>query len=160
MGAEFLFMDDNARPHRANIVEECLQSEDITRTDWPAYSPVLNPIEHVVSSNTLESADVTLAHVEWYPTFNLNVLAWIYEAYPNTKFRFYLYPLQRSDRSSVHARQTLSIKEKHTCVIFRSLSATYALLCLFTMSVLIENPAACEIKCVIRFRNAKKVKPV
>ncbi|GFW49120.1 hypothetical protein TNCV_467481 [Trichonephila clavipes] len=39
MGAEFLLMDDNARPHRANIVDECLQSEDITRMDWPAYSP-------------------------------------------------------------------------------------------------------------------------
>ncbi|GFY34178.1 transposable element Tcb2 transposase [Trichonephila clavipes] len=37
MCAEFLFMDDNARPHRANIVDECLQSEDITRMDWPAY---------------------------------------------------------------------------------------------------------------------------
>ncbi|GFX90439.1 DDE_3 domain-containing protein [Trichonephila clavipes] len=47
MGAEFLFMDDNARPHCANIVDECLQSEDITRMDWPAYSPDLNPIEHV-----------------------------------------------------------------------------------------------------------------
>ncbi|GFV35689.1 histone-lysine N-methyltransferase SETMAR [Trichonephila clavipes] len=45
-------------------------------------------------------------------------------------------------------------------VIFRSLLATYALLCLFTMSVLIENPAACEIRCVIRFLNAKKVKPI
>ncbi|GFW19211.1 transposable element Tcb1 transposase [Trichonephila clavipes] len=31
MGAEFLFMDDNARPDRANIADECLQSEDITR---------------------------------------------------------------------------------------------------------------------------------
>ncbi|GFW47632.1 transposable element Tcb1 transposase [Trichonephila clavipes] len=40
-------MDDNARPLRANIVDECLQSEDITRMDWPAYSPDLNPIEHV-----------------------------------------------------------------------------------------------------------------
>ncbi|GFX37675.1 transposable element Tcb1 transposase [Trichonephila clavipes] len=47
MGAEFLFMDDNAHPQRANIVDECLQSEDITRMDWPAYSPDLNPIEHV-----------------------------------------------------------------------------------------------------------------
>ncbi|GFX59632.1 dendritic arbor reduction protein 1 [Trichonephila clavipes] len=47
MGAEFLFMDDNARPHRANIVDECLQSEDITRMDWSAYSPDLNPIENV-----------------------------------------------------------------------------------------------------------------
>ncbi|GFW63510.1 transposable element Tcb1 transposase [Trichonephila clavipes] len=47
MGAEFLFMDDKARPHFAKIVDECLQSEDITRTNWPAYSPDLNPIEHV-----------------------------------------------------------------------------------------------------------------
>ncbi|GFV28410.1 transposable element Tcb1 transposase [Trichonephila clavipes] len=46
-GAEFLFMDDNARPLRANIVDECLQSQDITRKDWPEYSPDLNPIEHV-----------------------------------------------------------------------------------------------------------------
>ncbi|GFV76109.1 transposable element Tcb1 transposase [Trichonephila clavipes] len=38
MGAEILFMDDNARPHRANIVHECLQSEVITRIDWLAYS--------------------------------------------------------------------------------------------------------------------------
>ncbi|GFW33435.1 transposable element Tc3 transposase [Trichonephila clavipes] len=36
MGAEFLFMDDNARSHRANIVDECLQSEDFTRMDWLA----------------------------------------------------------------------------------------------------------------------------
>ncbi|GFW35491.1 transposable element Tcb1 transposase [Trichonephila clavipes] len=47
MGAEFLFMDDNARLHRANIVDECLQSEDTTRMDWPTYSPDLSPIEHV-----------------------------------------------------------------------------------------------------------------
>ncbi|GFU10052.1 transposable element Tcb1 transposase [Trichonephila clavipes] len=47
MGAEFLFMDDNARPHRANIVDECLESEDITIMDWLAYSPGSNPIEHV-----------------------------------------------------------------------------------------------------------------
>ncbi|GFW47960.1 transposable element Tcb2 transposase [Trichonephila clavipes] len=47
MDAEFLIMDDNARPYHANIVDEFLQSEDITRMDWPAYSPDLNPIEHV-----------------------------------------------------------------------------------------------------------------
>ncbi|KFM59399.1 Transposable element Tcb1 transposase, partial [Stegodyphus mimosarum] len=47
MGAQFVFMDDNVRPHRANIVSECLQSEDITRMDWPAFSPDLNPEEHL-----------------------------------------------------------------------------------------------------------------
>ncbi|GFV52163.1 DDE_3 domain-containing protein [Trichonephila clavipes] len=36
MCVEFLFMDDNTRLLRANIVDECLQSEDITRMDWPA----------------------------------------------------------------------------------------------------------------------------
>ncbi|GFX04282.1 transposable element Tcb1 transposase [Trichonephila clavipes] len=47
MGTEFLFMDDNARSHRANIVDECLQSEDITRMDWPEYSPDLYSVVHV-----------------------------------------------------------------------------------------------------------------
>ncbi|GFW77986.1 transposable element Tc3 transposase [Trichonephila clavipes] len=36
MGAEFLFIGDNTRPHRTNIVDECLQFEDITRMNWPA----------------------------------------------------------------------------------------------------------------------------
>ncbi|GFT29785.1 transposable element Tcb2 transposase [Trichonephila clavipes] len=40
-------MDDNARPHWTLAVEELLEREDITRIDWPAYSPDLNPIEHV-----------------------------------------------------------------------------------------------------------------
>ncbi|GFV25643.1 transposable element Tcb2 transposase [Trichonephila clavipes] len=40
-------MDDNAWPHRTLAVEELLESEDITQLDWPAYSPDLNPIEHV-----------------------------------------------------------------------------------------------------------------
>ncbi|GFY06053.1 hypothetical protein TNCV_3863571 [Trichonephila clavipes] len=45
-------MDDNARSHRTLPVEELLESEDITRMDWSAYSPDLNPIEHVVSLQT------------------------------------------------------------------------------------------------------------
>ncbi|GFT98638.1 transposable element Tcb2 transposase [Trichonephila clavipes] len=47
MGAEFLFMHDNARPHRGNIVDECFQSENIPRMDRAAYSPDLNPIDYV-----------------------------------------------------------------------------------------------------------------
>ncbi|GFV35310.1 transposable element Tcb2 transposase [Trichonephila clavipes] len=44
IGLGFIFMDDNARPHRTLAVEEQLESEDITRMDWPAYCPDLNPI--------------------------------------------------------------------------------------------------------------------
>ncbi|GFX59978.1 transposable element Tcb2 transposase [Trichonephila clavipes] len=44
---DFIFMDGNARPHRTLAVEELLESENITRMDWPEYSPDLNLIEHV-----------------------------------------------------------------------------------------------------------------
>lgn len=47
VGPEFIFMDDNARPHRAHLVDDFLESEDIRRMEWPARSPDLNPIEHV-----------------------------------------------------------------------------------------------------------------
>ncbi|GFX03373.1 transposable element Tcb1 transposase [Trichonephila clavipes] len=43
----FVFMVGNARPHRANIVSDCLQPEDITRMEWSGFSPDFNPIEHV-----------------------------------------------------------------------------------------------------------------
>ncbi|KFM64736.1 Transposable element Tcb2 transposase, partial [Stegodyphus mimosarum] len=40
-------MDNNARPHRADIVDVYLESERIAPMAWPAYSPDLNPIENV-----------------------------------------------------------------------------------------------------------------
>ncbi|GFV39578.1 transposable element Tcb2 transposase [Trichonephila clavipes] len=43
----FVFQDDNTRPHRAPLVENMLAAETIQRMEWPAYSPDLNPIEHV-----------------------------------------------------------------------------------------------------------------
>ncbi|GFX10411.1 transposable element Tcb2 transposase [Trichonephila clavipes] len=36
IGPDFIFMDDNARPHRTLAVEELLESEDTTLMDWPA----------------------------------------------------------------------------------------------------------------------------
>ena len=47
IGDAFLLQDDNARPHRARIVDVYLQRETIMRMEWPARSPDFNPIEHV-----------------------------------------------------------------------------------------------------------------
>ena len=42
-----MFMDDNARPHRARIVQHFLQQEAVQTIPWHAMSPDMNPIEHV-----------------------------------------------------------------------------------------------------------------
>ncbi|GFX26380.1 retrovirus-related Pol polyprotein from transposon TNT 1-94 [Trichonephila clavipes] len=47
IGPDFIFMDDNAWPHRTLVVQELLESEDINRMDWPACLSDLNPIEHL-----------------------------------------------------------------------------------------------------------------
>ncbi|CAH1374356.1 unnamed protein product, partial [Tenebrio molitor] len=47
IGENFLFMDDNARPHMARIVVRNLEQVGIRLLPWPVNSPDLNPIEHV-----------------------------------------------------------------------------------------------------------------
>ncbi len=44
-GAGYLFMDDNAPCHRARVVQNELNNNNIARLDWPARPPDLNPIE-------------------------------------------------------------------------------------------------------------------
>ncbi|GBM00909.1 hypothetical protein AVEN_151371-1 [Araneus ventricosus] len=76
MGTDAIFMDDNARPHRARLVRSYLECETIPQMAWPARSPDLNRIEHVwdilgrriagrsVPPGTLHELQQTLLH-EW-----------------------------------------------------------------------------------------------
>ena len=45
-GPGFIMMDDNARSHRAHVVDQYLEQEGIERMNWPVRSPDPNPIEH------------------------------------------------------------------------------------------------------------------
>ncbi|GFV72044.1 transposable element Tcb1 transposase [Trichonephila clavipes] len=47
IGDDFILMDDNCRPHRANLVEDFLFEEGMVRMEWPGCSPDMNPIEQV-----------------------------------------------------------------------------------------------------------------
>nr|CAH7759891.1 unnamed protein product [Callosobruchus chinensis] len=39
IGDQFIFMDNNARPHRTRAVQQALENGNIARLEWPAMSP-------------------------------------------------------------------------------------------------------------------------
>ncbi|GFX01874.1 transposable element Tc3 transposase [Trichonephila clavipes] len=47
VGPDFIFMDDNAPCHRAVLIDNFLETENIQRMSWPANSPDLNSVEQV-----------------------------------------------------------------------------------------------------------------
>ena len=42
-----VFQHDNARPHSARLTQAYLEAQGVDVLPWPAYSPDMNPIEHL-----------------------------------------------------------------------------------------------------------------
>ncbi|GFX02533.1 transposable element Tcb2 transposase [Trichonephila clavipes] len=40
-----IFQQDNARPHKARVSQDCLRT--VTTLPWPSRSPDLSPIDHI-----------------------------------------------------------------------------------------------------------------
>jgi hypothetical protein len=83
----------------------------------------------------------------------------MYEAYPKNKFHLQILPLQHCGHNGAHAYsicwflgrdgRDLQIIEQRLCIV----------LCVYTMFKKIEKPAACEMRFVICFLNARNMKP-
>jgi len=51
-GHNFVYQDDNARPHRARTVVNFMETKGIEHTEWPAVSQDMNPIDNPCSEVT------------------------------------------------------------------------------------------------------------
>ena len=47
LGPNSIFKDDNARPHRARMVDDFLRQDGVVRMNWPPVSPDLACIAHI-----------------------------------------------------------------------------------------------------------------
>ncbi|GFW40240.1 transposable element Tcb2 transposase [Trichonephila clavipes] len=59
VGSDFIFMEDNEPCHRAVLIDDFLETENIQRMSWPANSSDLNPIKHVWNMLGRQIADLS-----------------------------------------------------------------------------------------------------
>ncbi|GFX29558.1 uncharacterized protein TNCV_4776301 [Trichonephila clavipes] len=76
IGNDFILMDDNARPHRARIVEEYLEDHGLERMEWPA-------ISKPESDRTIILAEVAALN-PLQRSFELKQCVWSFPIHPTT----------------------------------------------------------------------------
>ena len=57
-GRNFVYVQDNAPPHTARDMTVFLDQQDVEVMDWPARSPDMNPIEHVLDQMSVWIRDM------------------------------------------------------------------------------------------------------
>ena len=97
VGPGFLLMQDNARPHVAEVCPQFLQEEGVDAMDWPACSPDLNPIEHIWD---IMSRSIHQRHVA--PQTVQELAVW--EEIPQETIRHLIRSMPRRCREVIQAR--------------------------------------------------------
>jgi hypothetical protein len=90
---------------------------------------------------------------------SLKNIGLIYEAYPQNKFRFANIAAATLLSLWCACVQSLLVLLEGTDAICRQSNHVYATSCVFKLFKKIEKPAACEMQSVIRFLNARNMKP-
>uniref|UniRef100_A0A8C7UG71 Tc1-like transposase DDE domain-containing protein n=1 Tax=Oncorhynchus mykiss TaxID=8022 RepID=A0A8C7UG71_ONCMY len=102
VGAGFLLMQDNARPHVAGVCQQFLQEEGIDAMDWPARSPDLNPIEHIWD---IMSRSIHQRHVAPHTVQEMaDALVQVWEEIPQKTIRHLIRSMPRRCREVIQAR--------------------------------------------------------
>lgn len=95
-------MDDNARPHRARVVNDYLARESIERMEWPAYSPDLNPIEHAWDALQTRISQLPVAPTTLNDLADALVQEW--QQIPNQVFQNLVLSFTRRCQAVIRAR--------------------------------------------------------
>ena len=109
IGDDFELMDDNARPHRARVVDAFWAHEGIQRMVWPANSPDLNPLEHLWDQ--LKRAVSARINANTNPTDLAQMLEEEWNAIPQQRATRLMDTMRRRCQGFIDKRGVLSDKE-------------------------------------------------
>ncbi|GFY03735.1 DDE_3 domain-containing protein [Trichonephila clavipes] len=122
-------MDDNARPHRAGIVEEYLEDDGLERMEWPARSPDPNPIEHLWDYLGREVAALNPPPRSLHELKQGLLCVW--SSLPIPVSDILINSMGNRCRQCIQVRWTHSLLELHFCIVFYAILPHNTVMCCF-----------------------------